>query len=231
MDGRGRRHMRCIWRCALPVVALLLLAPSAAQPHPSSMRWAKGGGTACLGKPATLKVSPRHHLLVGTPRADVIVGTRAAEQIRGRGGNDLVCGGGGSDLLAGGPGKDQLGGDSGDDLVLGGAGRDRLAGGNGDDHLDGGASGDQCAGDGGTNTYVSCEVMPNNPPRAGQITVSTNEDRPVAIDVLAKASDPDSDPLRSILRIISTTSGPTSRLPPLLPSGSATAEVVAPRGE
>lgn len=195
MDGRRRRHMRRICRCVLPVVALLLPAPSAAQPSPSSMRWAKVGGATCLGKPATLKASPQHHLLVGTPRADVIVGTRAADQIRGRGGSDLVCGGGGSDLLAGGFGKDQLGGGSGDDLVLGGAGSDRLAGGNGDDHLDGGDGGDQCAGNGGTNTYVSCEVKPNNPPSAGQITVSTDEDRPVAIDLLAKASDPDSDPL------------------------------------
>jgi Arylsulfotransferase (ASST)/Cadherin-like domain/RTX calcium-binding nonapeptide repeat (4 copies) len=160
------------------------------------MRWAKVGGATCLGKQATLKASPQHHLLVGTPGADVIVGTGAADQIRGRGGDDLVCGRGGSDLLAGGPGKDQLGGGPGDDLVLGGAGEDRLTGGNGDDHLGGGAGRDECAGDGGTNTYVGCEVEPNNPPSAGQIAVATGEDRPVAIDLLAQASDPDSDPLR-----------------------------------
>lgn len=161
--------MRRIFRCALPVAALLLLAPSAAQSHRSPLHGAKDGGATCLGKPATLEAGPRDHFLVGTPRADVIVGTRVADQIRGRGGNDLVCGGGGSDLMAGGPGKDQLSGGAGDDLVLGGAGRDRLAGGNGDDHLDGGADRDQCAGGGGTNSYVSCEVEPSNPPSAGQI--------------------------------------------------------------
>jgi hypothetical protein len=171
MDGRGRRHMRCVCRRALPAVALALVlwAPPVAQSHLSPLHRAKAGGATCLDMPATLKASPQNHLLVGTPRADVIVGTRAADQIHGGGGDDLICGGGGSDLLAGGPGKDQLSGGSGNDLVLGGAGMDRLTGGSGDDHLDGGADRDECAGDGGTNSYVSCEVKPDNPPSAGQI--------------------------------------------------------------
>ncbi len=187
--------MRWIFRCALPVAALLL-APSAAYPATSSVGWAKVGGPTCFGKPATHKASPRNHLVVGTPRADVIVGTRAADQIRGRGGSDLICGGGGSDLLAGGSAQDRLAGGSGDDLVLGGAGRDQLAGGSGDDHLGGGGGRDQCAGDGGADTYVSCEVKPNTSPTAGQSVASTDEDHPVAIDALAQASDPDGDPLR-----------------------------------
>jgi Arylsulfotransferase (ASST)/Bacterial cadherin-like domain/RTX calcium-binding nonapeptide repeat (4 copies)/Bacterial Ig domain len=187
--------MRRIRRSALPVLALLL-APSAAQSQPTANDGAKAGRVTCLGKPATLEASPEQRLLIGTPGADVIVGTSGPDQVRGRGGNDLVCGGGGSDLLAAGPGRDRLGGGPGNDLVLGGAGRDRLAGGSGDDHLDGGAGRDRCAGGADTNTYVSCEIKPNNPPSAGQLAVLTDEDTPVAIDVLAKAFDPDSDRLK-----------------------------------
>lgn len=176
----GSRHRRLLCRWVLPAAAVLLppLTSAAAQSAPASTPAAKRGGATCLGKPATLRASPQRHLLVGTPGADVIVGTRSADQIRGRGGNDLICGGGGSDLLAGGPGKDQLVGGSGDDLLLGGAGRDR------------------CAGKGGSNSYASCELEPNRPPRAGRIAVSTAEDKPVVIDLLAQASDRNSDPLR-----------------------------------
>ncbi len=195
MDSRRKRHIRSIRRCAIPAVALLLLAPSVAQSFSTSVGRTNIEGPTCLGKSATHKASPRDHLVVGTPRADVIVGTSSADQIRGRGGNDLVCGGGGSDLVVGGSGKDHLGGGSGDDLVIGGAGRDRLAGEKGDDHLNGGEGRDECAGNSGANTYVSCEVVPNNPPAAGQIAASTDEDQPVVIDLLAKATDPDSDPL------------------------------------
>jgi Ca2+-binding RTX toxin-like protein len=161
MDGSGRGHMRSTYRGALLAAALLLLAPSAAQSDSVSVSRAKAGNATCLGKAATLGVSPRSHLAVGTPGADVIVGTSGADQIRGRGGNDLVCGGGGEDLLSGGPGKDQIRGGSGDDLVLGGTGQDRLMGGAGGDHLDGDDGRDDCDGGGGANTYVSCEVTPD----------------------------------------------------------------------
>jgi Arylsulfotransferase (ASST)/Bacterial cadherin-like domain/Bacterial Ig domain/RTX calcium-binding nonapeptide repeat (4 copies) len=174
-------------------LALALLAPVAAESRPAATAAASA---TCFGKPATLVATPAQRLLEGTAGADVIVGTAGADQVRGRGGNDLICGGGGSDLVAGGPGKDRLGGGPGNDLVLGGAGVDRLSGGSGDDHLDGGSARDRCAGDGGADTYVSCEIKPNNPPSAGPVSAATDEDSPIVIDVLAQASDPDADPLK-----------------------------------
>jgi hypothetical protein len=185
--------MRWIFRCVLPVVALLLAA-SIAKSSTASARAPKATSATCFGKPATSKATLKNHLVVGTPQADVIVGTRGADQIRGRGGNDLICGKGGSDLLAGGAGKDQIDGGSGDDLVLGEAGADRLAGGNGDDHLDGGDGSDQCAGDAGTNTYVGCEVTPNTQgtPDAGVEKPNQLDSSPSAVND-AKLLDENSD--------------------------------------
>ena len=211
MDGSGKRHSHRIPLWALLALAILLPASAAAQAHSSSAHQAKTGGATCLGRPATLKATPRDHLVVGTAGADVIVGTRAADQIRGRGGSDLLCGGGGSDLLAGGAGKDRLSGGSGDDLVLGEAGADRLAGGSGDDHLGGGAGHDECAGDGGANTYVGCEVQPsaqtapeggvakpdhpNTPPVAvGDEKLLDENSQATFVDVLSNDTDADGGP-------------------------------------
>jgi hypothetical protein len=208
MNGRSKRKMRWIHRCALPALALALLAPSVAQsdlaPH-----LAKAAGMTCFGKAATRTASSRQHLVVGTPGADVIVGTRGADQIRGRGGSDLICAGGGSDLLAGGPGRDQLAGGSGDDLLLGEAGVDRLSGRKGDDHLDGGAGRDRCAGGAGANTFLSCEEVESkapgpvdapsekrdNPPSAVDDTKLLDENAaPSFVDVLSNDTDPDGGP-------------------------------------
>lgn len=157
----------CRW--LLPVLAAMLLAPSAAQPFFSSTPWAKVGGASCLGKPATRRATPGQHLIVGTAGADVIVGTKAADEIRGRGGNDLICGGGGSDLLAGGPGRDRLRGGPGNDFLVGGAGRD------------------ECAGNAGVNLYSSCEVVPSSspgvaPPAAEQAPAPPAQAGPAAVD-------------------------------------------------
>jgi len=157
--------MRVFSRCVFAIVALLAIAPVAAQGASGSEPRAKGAN--CFGKPATLQAKRGQHLLVGTPGADVIVGSRTADEIRGRGGNDLICGGGGNDLLAGGGGQDRIRGGSGADFLLGGAGADQLTGDSGDDRLDGGGGQDRCAGNAGANTYVSCEVEPTTPPSPG----------------------------------------------------------------
>ncbi len=171
MAGNKRRHMGRVCRWLLPVLAAMLLAPSAAQPFSLSMRWAKVGGASCLGKPATRHATPGQHLVVGTPGADVIVGTKAADEIHGRGGNDLICGGGGSDLLVGGPGQDRLRGGPGGDFLVGGAGRD------------------ECDGNAGANTYSSCEIMPNSAPAAGQPAAPSSPGHPVRIDQPPVAAD------------------------------------------
>lgn len=150
------------------------------------------GETRCQGKAVTIPGTSQADDLTGTAGPDVIAGLDGSDRIRGLGGDDLLCGGNGGDRLSG------------------GRGGDRLYGHRGDDRLDGGADSDRCRGGRGSDKVGNCElpgqiydvpsndvplspdvVTPNAPPRATDIIVSTDEDTPLSIDLLAAASDAD----------------------------------------
>ena len=139
-------------------------------------------------------------------------------------GNDTVFGGAGNDTVSGEDGADSLFGGDGRDLFVGGTAGDVVDGGSGGDDfdtLDLSGSGplriinqtvdpdgnsisgtveflDNAGNVTGAMTFSEIEqlILPeNSPPEAQDDTISTDEDTPVTIDVLANDSDPDSDPL------------------------------------
>ncbi|MEM7286454.1 MAG: DUF3152 domain-containing protein [Actinomycetota bacterium] len=97
-------------------------------PWPYPAATAAAGAPTCLGRVATIVVTPGQPA-VGTSGDDVIVGTSGPDVIRGGGGDDVVCGRGGADDLRG---------NAGDDTIRGGSGADRIRGGRGDDDCRGG---------------------------------------------------------------------------------------------
>ena len=154
----------------------------------------------------------------GTPPAigdDLLFGGDGNDTVFGGAGNDTVSGEDGADSLFGGDGRDLFVGGTAGDVVDGGSGGDDV------DTLDLSGSGplriinqtvdpdgnsisgtveflDNAGNVTGAMTFSEIEqlILPeNSPPEAQDDTISTDEDTPVTIDVLANDSDPDSDPL------------------------------------
>jgi VCBS repeat-containing protein len=164
-----RRNRETIRRpAALALVVATLVPAAVAVAHVRHGGGGRGGAVeACLGRPATILGTARPDTLSGTPGRDVISGRGGADRILGRGGDDLICGG---------PGADRLNGGRGDDRCEGGAGRNRFAG---------------CEIRGGGRR--AGRPAHNHPPVLPAVSASTDEDTPVAVDLLSAAADPDQD--------------------------------------
>jgi hypothetical protein len=93
---------------------------------------------------------------------------------KGGSGDDFISGGDGNDCIDGGSGEDIINGDDGNDTLEGGNHSDVLDGGLGDDHINGGWHTDTCIGGGGNDTFVSCEIVDDDPP--GECGDATNDD-------------------------------------------------------
>jgi hypothetical protein len=117
----------------LPIVAFLLLVPTAAVSTATAKPVSNRAVYSCGGYTATI---------VGTNGTDVLNGTASADVIVGLGGNDVIKGGGGGDFICGGDGIDDILAGDGADQIWGGNGNDRINGMNNNDTIHGGPGSD-----------------------------------------------------------------------------------------
>lgn len=152
--------------------------------------------------------------VLGSSGADALVGDGAANWLLGAAGADQLSGGAGDDKLMGGPGNDVLNGGAGVDVAffVGKASDYRVSAANGEvrvEALRGTDGTDRLIGveklafaDGVVNapaagTPAASEPKPatNGAPTAANDAASTQQDKPVLIDVLANDRDPNGDAL------------------------------------
>ncbi|MFQ5765643.1 MAG: matrixin family metalloprotease, partial [Rhodospirillales bacterium] len=169
--------------------------------------------------------APPNPVINGNFLGNTINGSSAGEAINGLSGNDVINGNGGADTLTGGDGTDTLTGGAGGDSLDGGTGFD-IAGYSGffGDYDITDSAGvftitdlNGVDGDDGTDTFQNVEQLLfadqsvlvsdliNQSPVVVAISETTNEDAaPLAIDLLAGASDPDPGDALSLTGVVQT---------------------------